>query len=372
MLRSLEVLIDSKTWPNAKVPAEIVSLGGARKVDVLLALIYTALCTRPPEVYGFHLSDLWACFRYVPAISDSPDLRLRREWERVDPHQKTLLSDELGVGFTTSLLATELGWLDFADALYVARFLEPKNFSLIGSAKRGPKKSPDYIGRDGASKRYVVLECKGTQSSRAELNAAIQRGRVQKKTLKARKPKRIKHSLVGGLFIPQFNNADSSCIVFGDPSWGDLERICAGRPHRVIDRAIVQVALAKNLALIGFGNTASIVATIEAAALRELPRSARAELGASRRGLDGGLALVFDNAVVRGAVAPLADHDWRFRFLASAPEELMVSLANIESFSDYLDQIVTESQDAEWQNISGDNFAEVHTPLGFKLRLERV
>src|SRR5215467_11157034 len=116
-------------------------------MSVPLALLFTALSTRPPIIQGFHLSDFWAWLRYAWALDSSLDLRLRPEWESIDPHQKAVLSDELGVGFTTCLLSTELGYSQFRDTLYFVGVLEPGSFLLTSSAKRGPKKSPDYIAR---------------------------------------------------------------------------------------------------------------------------------------------------------------------------------------------------------------------------------
>src|SRR5437773_1749494 len=105
-LRRVGVSIDNSTWDTSStVPAQFKPRLGAQDLDVDVALLFVAMCTRPPVVQGFSLADTWAWLRYRSAIASTPDLRLRSEWTTVGRHQKTVSSDELGVGFTTSFLA---------------------------------------------------------------------------------------------------------------------------------------------------------------------------------------------------------------------------------------------------------------------------
>lgn len=211
MNRSLEIVIDSGSWGSKSVPAELSARAGERQVNILVALVFTALWTRPPVVYGFHLSDLWAWHRYLPAIAATNELRLREEWTSVDRHQKTILSDELGIGFSTLLIREAFECSEFIDALHFVNVLEPNSLFLLEGARAGSQKSPDYVARLNNS-NLLVLECKGTQSSRAALKKAIARGGLQKANLKATNPMRIEHSLVAGLFIPQWYSAEAPCI----------------------------------------------------------------------------------------------------------------------------------------------------------------
>src|SRR4051794_39525485 len=118
--RYVNIEIDSATWPTpSAVPTELSGLNGKfQKISVRLALIHTALRTRPPISTGIHLADYWAWMRYGPAIDSGPYLKLRDEWDQVDPHQKTVLSDDLGMGFTTYLLSRALKFKSFADTLH--------------------------------------------------------------------------------------------------------------------------------------------------------------------------------------------------------------------------------------------------------------
>ena len=277
MIRQINIAVDRGTWPSGKVPRSIGVLVGPWSANVLSALLHTAIWTRPPVSTGFHLSSFWAWLRYGPAIATSSDLRLCSEWSAIDSHQKSVMSDELGVGFSTYLLSEKLGILEFADTNYVVNVLAPHKFALLPSAKVGPKKSPDYIGRD-AHGAYCVLECKGTQSSIRSLNTALDRGVSQKTNLIPMPRVRLKHSLVVGLFIPQWTSSELATIKIVDPYWGELEEYLVTRDPRDVDTSVFQIALAKELSLAGLEIAAQYLSRTPTKELRQIPPSARAQI----------------------------------------------------------------------------------------------
>jgi hypothetical protein len=228
----------------------------------MCALMFTALWTRPPVRYGFSLSDCWAWLRYFPAIAPTPDLRLCDEWTTLDPHQKTVLSGDFGVGFTTWFLSQTLGFTKYSDTLWVVNTLAPGAFRLASTASRGPRKSPDYIV-ESSTGELSVLECKGTQTSRASLMAALGRGIPQKANLQAIGATPLQHSLVAGLFIPQFDNSDSAAIMVADPEWEEFKERLARFSTEEIGRAVTQVAYAKELAILELPNTANALVRAE-------------------------------------------------------------------------------------------------------------
>lgn len=236
MNRELFVEIDQASWQGSAIPRRIIALSGMRKVDVRLALIFTALATRPPITFGFHLSDLWAWLRYLPAIADSNELRLREEWDTSDPHQKAVLSDELGVGFTTQLFAEGLNWVGFADTLFLVQVLAPDEFRLLSSRRRGPLKSPDYVGWDDSG-NYCVLECKGCQSSQRALSTQLSSGAAKKRNLAS--SRRLRYTLAAGLFIPQFWSRELPCIRIADPLWDEVASLLDNFSPDQIGRAHV-------------------------------------------------------------------------------------------------------------------------------------
>ena len=263
--KSLEIEVLGHTWKApATVPPALTSAtqSSPMAADFLCALIFTALWTRPPISYGFSLSDCWAWMRYLPAIAPTADLRLRNAWTTLDPHHKTVLSGDFGVGFTTWFLHQTLGFVRFSDTLWVVNTLSPGAFRLASSARRGPKKSPDYIVED-TNGNFSVVECKGTQSSRNDLLDAIERGVPQKANVHAIGAAQLQHSLVAGLFIPQFESSDSATIVIGDPEWEEFRERLAHFSRAEIGRAISQVAQSKELAMLGLPNTANTLVRVE-------------------------------------------------------------------------------------------------------------
>lgn len=281
----IEVLADTWKAPTTP-PAALTSAVQASplNVDFLCALIFTALWTRPPIRYGFSLSDCWAWLRYFPAIAPTPDLRLCDAWTTLDPHHKTVLSGDFGVGFTTWFLNQTLDFVKFSDTLWVVNSLSPGAFRLASSARRGPQKSPDYIAED-SNGNFSVLECKGGQSSRKELLAAMQRGVPQKANVQAIGAAQLQHSLVAGLFIPQFDHPDSAAIVIGDPVWDEFTERLSHFSREEIGRAVSQVAHAKELAMLELPNTANTLVRAEESE-ETITRAIRRDLSWERAQID--------------------------------------------------------------------------------------
>ena len=364
MNRSLDVVIDSESWTTAPVPVELSTRVGTRQVNVLDALIFTALWTRPPCVYGFYLSDRWAWHRYSPAIAVRSELRLREEWKSVDPHQKTILSDELGVGFTTQLIQEAFCCGEFTDTLHVVNVLEPDSFTLASTARSGSQKSPDYIARLQDSK-WLVLECKGTQSSRAALKKAITRGKAQKESLTATNPTNIKHSLVAGLYIPQWDSDEWPCIWVSDPSWEELERFLSGQPKGRVDEAITQVALAKQLALSGLSAFPEYLVSARTGELTQPPDHIRREIKVL---LTEGYRVVFDSSELHSPSKGF-ERSPRVILWASAPPDLVDRLNGPTAISEVI-SVLSKQDPTVWRRASGEFFAEVSTPIGFSFRLK--
>ncbi|WP_147451349.1 hypothetical protein [Corallococcus llansteffanensis] len=223
---------------------------------MLEVLCQVAFCTAPPVSYGFDLSDYWAFMRYMPALSADRDLRLRSEWTDLDAHQKTVLSDDLGMGVTASLLMRALGLSTLASTNYaVTRFGKPRMY-LKASGKRGPAKSPDFVGFDRAG-NVCVIECKGTQTF-GNLIKSMNDGIPQKRNLVVGGGLALRESVVGGLFIPQYKAKHSAVCRFVDPAIEvDLAEGRGGEdPWQVFARA----NLAAALHLMGYGAEGNAVA----------------------------------------------------------------------------------------------------------------
>lgn len=387
------MIADPSSWPSGMVPADISRMVGQWKPNLLVALIHTALWTRPPLSHGIHLSDFWAWLRYHRAIAkNNPELHLCEEWGDIDPHQKTILSDELGVGFTTYLLSEKLGCIGFVDTLYLQKRLS-SHFPTSSRKKNGRSKSPDYISIDDNNKLYI-LECKGTQTSRAALKKAIKTGIQQKKSVSLSNPSIVEHSIVAGLFIPQWGNKkEHPCIMISDPTWQDVETMLSESIPTSRSVAILQILLAKHFSLIGLSDIARALTETDA---REF------EFSESMQGLierwlniptaDGMRTLVDTERDISSVFSSGMRTLYDIRFLAGLPKEIEVILiratddraAASREFRGFFERLRTEtlSMDTDslrsqtidnprrWRSSLLESSATVTSPLGFEFCLE--
>lgn len=369
---AIEILADTWKAP-ATVPTALISAaqGSPLSIDFFCALIFTALWTRPPIRYGFSLSDCWAWLRYLPAIAPTQDLRLCEAWTTLDPHHKTVLSGDFGVGFTTWFLNQTLDFVKYSDTLWVVNTLAPGTFQLASSARRGPKKSPDYIVEDSKG-TFSVLECKGTQSTRRDLLGAIERGVPQKANVKAISTTQLQHSLVAGLFIPQFENMDGAAIVIGDPEWDELRGRLSEFSRAEIGRAISQVAHSKELALLELPNSANTLVhtqgseeTINRAIAQDLSR----EQATNRR-------ITADSLLVEQEYrwsqrAKLAENlaASGIRFRGSLPLDRLEVLRTMTSPDEYGEKRRHDSMGKNWLIEQSETTASLQSPFGTKFEL---
>lgn len=184
--RSIHFKVDTHSWKLNPCPHDLSVLNGRQGwVNLLAVLTYTALCTMPPTGYGFELAYAWPWLRYLSAFKSGNDLRLREEWEQLDPHQKTILSDEIGMGLTSLVVCNRLK----IDSIplptkWVIEFVRNKFkkpwITLPRHYKKGQSKCPDFVGiRLSSNQAIHIWECKGTQNY-PNLIKQIQNGISQK------------------------------------------------------------------------------------------------------------------------------------------------------------------------------------------------
>lgn len=120
----------------------------------------------------------WAYFRYLwafdiplPAVN-RPSLRLSQAARDIDFHQKSLLSDQIGIGMT---------------AVLVGDYLSAPLAADVSVAMKDPMwpidlqfdSSPDYLFFDDTQTNLFIVECKGTQTTRSASLDQICRGTEQ-------------------------------------------------------------------------------------------------------------------------------------------------------------------------------------------------
>lgn len=372
--KDVHIEIDAGSWAAAgkAVPSRLTGISTPRKMSVGIALLHTALRTRPPQSTGMSLADYWAWLRYGPAIGDSSDLRLRSEWSDIDPHQKTVLSDDLGMGFTTYLLARTLKFKSFADTLHFVNVTNPGNHKFLHVSKNGKYKAPDFVAFDSAgnTSNVNVVECKGTQSSRKALLKAIEDGVPQKRNLVSIGGSSINHSLVAGLFIPTHNTKETALIRISDPDHTELVNVLAGIELKRIQTAIVQIDLAQHFALMGLYSIANALASTDTSQVDRLVDVDSSELSLLHSS-DDMMWRQFEIAFPFHAVASTfgTERIRRVRFTMDCPVRIYNGLLEGSSLEDSLGKLVASANSNEWEERSGESEMTLMTPLGFRLSL---
>jgi len=207
----------SASWPTPLiVPESLRDLTLARQwVWFPELFVHVADRTAPPTGYGFSLGETWALARYLGAISGTADFSLTRPWDDLDSHQKTILSDDWGVGmasliatavFQPSRIANTGDWLRHSAGVATA-YREPR--------KRGPSKSPDFVFED-AQGRFHLVEAKGTQGSLRALEGQLNDGREQKCNIRFHQSGVEGVRLVMGTRVPLEGDGRLEVVV-GDP-----------------------------------------------------------------------------------------------------------------------------------------------------------
>ncbi len=210
--------------------------------------------TTPPITELVDLSSTWAEIRYVWAFRPNFDSRFKRSLrlndavKRLDFHQKTLLSDEFGIAFAAFYMDRFEKATDPIDA-FVAR--RQGQIRLRGNSRRS---LPDYIFTGPNPNQYYVVECKGTQSSRATV-AQLQRGSEQVMTVDIDPPASITRLVIGS-WLQQ-----SIAVLLIDPEEelpddGEIRKL-----SRWSQEEISAFAAAKRLTYVGDQLAASKVVT---------------------------------------------------------------------------------------------------------------
>jgi len=246
--RTLQVGIDKTTFPKKIVPAYLSS--GTVHINMLQALLMLGSVTVPGGTSVASPAIFWAWVRYLSALAPLLPLRVTTPFSELDPHQKTILSDDFGVAVTTQWLSDCVG--GFKQVVDGRRFI--LNYaSLLTKAtpsakKTGPRKAPDFVVQDSIGKWHVI-ECKGTQTSLTHSIGQLDRAQEQKGAIDIL-PTLKGSSLAAGLYLASENSGKVSTVTVYDPR--------AERPLiRVEDtelalRAARRVTTARYLALAGF------------------------------------------------------------------------------------------------------------------------
>ena len=101
--------------------------------------------------------------------------KLSRDARSLDFHQKTLLSDEFGIGFAGLVLEDRFGAEEAVDiSIALGEPQNYQNFAQTGGTQ------PDYLmWSEAPTSPYFVVECKGSQTKQSTSIDQIRRGLEQ-------------------------------------------------------------------------------------------------------------------------------------------------------------------------------------------------
>lgn len=299
MIKTLTVNIDKSTWPvpGPSFPTTFHSGSKEVSIDITAMLLLVGHLTTPTLSVGVSLSELWACVRYYYALAPCSDMRLTEAFAELDSHQKSILSDDFGMGVPISWLIDPLklsAWCDGRE--FAKRFAALTLAAPPKVKKQGPGKSPDFVFLDETG-RYHVVECKGTQSGASARNKQLSHitkggqpsGAVVQKMMIILKPRFQGQRLACGVTIARDGAPGDTDLEIRDPEGALTIEVKDGQEIYAED-AVVRGSMARVLRAAGLPASASAMAapsglTPEARPLKVRSRErVRARLVNERRG----------------------------------------------------------------------------------------
>ncbi len=216
VMKKINVNIDEDSWGTTPVPSSILGIPNQENFNLIEVLIHIGMVTRHPEDHGININTYWAFLRYMNCFKEGENFKLSKKWEDVDSHQKTILSDDFGMGFASYLLTKYMDIIAIVDTGFFLKYL-PSSLGVNKKSKKGPSKTPDFILLDRSGDLHI-LECKGTQTSINRLEKQLSDGKEQVDNLND-PGGIISEKLVTGIFIPQFKSTEQAYFKIIDPEF---------------------------------------------------------------------------------------------------------------------------------------------------------
>ena len=270
MKRTLDVIVDRSTWPEQPrapvFPSTFKAGNHPLELNIPHLLLLIGYLTTPSHAFGTSLSEFWAWVRYLHAVSDASDLRLTREFADLDAHQKTILSDDFGMGVPIYWLSEHLSLESLVDGRYfMDRMAETLGARVADPPRHGPRKAPDFVARD-TSGVWHVIECKGTQSGdsyrRQQLGSPgpPATGAVAQKHTIAFPTGYTGQRLAGGLVLAADGDYESSNLEVIDPI-EDAGLVVKEEDMPLAIDTLKRATASRALRLAGFGAASSAISS---------------------------------------------------------------------------------------------------------------
>jgi len=103
MQKRISVDIDAATW-RRPMPSALNAGKSSHDLDLNKVFLMLGTLTMPQLMSRASPARFWAWLRYFLAIGARNDLRITMDFADLDPHQKSILSDDFGVAISTFYL----------------------------------------------------------------------------------------------------------------------------------------------------------------------------------------------------------------------------------------------------------------------------
>ncbi|MBY3187919.1 hypothetical protein [Rhizobium laguerreae] len=259
MRKRLSVWVNDASWPGRKLPPPSLRGVSFTNIDVMDMMLHIGCLAIPPDLTEVSINAWWAWLRYASAFSSQNPFLLREEYADLDPHQKTVLSDDFGMGVGLVYLIEKLNLRSVFDGRYFVKYLLPTVDAEVAKiAKNGQFKSPDFVGKD-VHGRWHAIECKGTQTSHDQQREQVKNGILQKANIVF--PRALRgEKLVSALLIGREGSGFSSSLRIDDPD-GDIAFEINNENLKDAENAVMRATVARALGVAGFQRSAAIIAS---------------------------------------------------------------------------------------------------------------
>ena len=376
MKKQVLLSIDTASWTNAAPPYKhsypsTFPSGGVTEVDFYGSLLQLGMLTIPWRGAAYSLAAYWAYVRYCDVIDPfNPVLRLMSEWSEIDSHQKTILSDDWGVGFTTHWLASRLKFQAWCDGRYFIDRLAGLGIAAVNREpkKRGPYKCPDYIFEDDQGLFHVV-ECKGNQQGSSVLKSQMSDGLAQKQTIIfSDEQRQVGQRIVAGFFVAESASSEASTLALADPEpRGLIVRLRDDADPDLVRDAIRRADLARQFQQLGAHSIA-----LELLAIPENKEGQQAERRSRFARLLGELAVRLeprsDNDLLTRKVSfPMPERTGSVTVSHAVREEFIRRLAGYDPSKRTLKEQFPESDSLRlgWESVEHEHSGLLHRGKAF-------
>jgi hypothetical protein len=257
--KEFRVEFDASTFPGGVVPAGFTNT--QVPIDMGAAFLMLGSVTIPNGFSVASPAGYWAWIRYFSALAAQADLRVTIPFADLDPHQKSVLSDDFGVAVTMQWLFGFVGGFNKVvdGRRFVLQYAHLLTQQAPPAAKIGSSKCPDFVVLDNTG-RWQVIECKGTQTSLAQLRFQLNRACEQKGAIEI-DPALVGFRLAAGLYLVSESEVRESRMMVRDPA--AVSRLIRLEDGQRAVEAANRLSAARSLGLAGYTQVAEELALVD-------------------------------------------------------------------------------------------------------------